>query len=64
MYTQFFAFDEVVITHAKEDISFLARKLEDQNDKAGLEINFAKIEHLVLTKLPTRDFGIDEQWIL
>lgn len=48
LYTLLFADDQVIIAADTDDASYMTRKLEEEFNKWGLEINFGKTEYLVI----------------
>ena len=48
LYTLLFADDQVVIAADIDDVSYMTRKLEEEYNRRGLEINFEKTEYLTV----------------
>lgn len=64
IYSLNFADDQVIIAQDVDDLSYMVRKLKEEYDRAGLEINFAKTEYLDTTEDATQDLEIDEDTVI
>ena len=46
IHTLFFADDQILLAEDRDDLSYMARKLEETFEKSGLKINMKKSEYL------------------
>ena len=59
LFTLCFADDQVVIAQDEEDLSYMMRKLKEEYEDAGLEINLDKTEFLQTISNVTENLNID-----
>ncbi|XP_030752249.1 uncharacterized protein LOC115879488 [Sitophilus oryzae] len=59
LFTLFFADDQIVISEDEEDLSYMIRKLQEEYEAAGLQMNLSKCEYLIVGNEEINDLILD-----